>query len=133
MLTVMFLLALVYVAFIAALITLLKSVVVVVVIAAGVLAAQYGFSGRIGLFAMHAREVSPQGRPQLHGTVDRLCALANMAKARVAVSGKDLPHAFATGRARPPSTSHRRPGRAPAVTQEAEPRNLGLSRRRHAE
>ncbi|MET9218328.1 zinc metalloprotease HtpX [Streptomyces sp. NPDC003300] len=98
MVTVMFLLGLVFVAFIAVLVALLKSVVVVVVIAAGVLAAQYWFSDRIALFAMRAHEVTSQEQPELHGAVDRLCALADMPKPLVAVSEMDLPNAFATGR-----------------------------------
>ncbi|WP_435179050.1 zinc metalloprotease HtpX [Actinacidiphila sp. bgisy145] len=98
MVTVLFLLGLVFVAFVAVLVALLKSVVVVVVIAAGVLAAQYWFSDRIALFAMHAHEVTAQEQPELHGAVDRLCALADMPKPQVAVSEMDLPNAFATGR-----------------------------------
>jgi heat shock protein HtpX len=98
MVTVLFLLGLLYVAFAAALIVLLRSVVLVVVIAAGLLAAQYWFSDKIALFAMHAHEVTPDEQPHLHGAVDRLCALADMPKPRVAVSEMDLPNAFATGR-----------------------------------
>ncbi|WP_326798265.1 zinc metalloprotease HtpX [Streptomyces sp. NBC_01808] len=98
MVVTMFLLGLVYVAFVAALIALLKSVVLVVVIAAGVLAVQYWFSDRIALYAMHGRFVTPEEEPQLHGIIDRLCATADMPKPRVAVSGMDLPNAFATGR-----------------------------------
>jgi heat shock protein HtpX len=94
----MFLLGLVYVAFIAALIVLLKSWILVVVIAAGLLAAQYWFSDRIALFAMHGQIVTPEEQPQLHGYVDRLCAAADMPKPRVAISEMDLPNAFATGR-----------------------------------
>lgn len=98
MVVTMFLLGLVYVAFIAALIILIKSVVVVVVIAAGLLFAQYWFSDRIALYAMRARIVTPQEAPQLHGVIDRLCATANMPKPRVAVADAELPNAFATGR-----------------------------------
>ncbi|NUQ97934.1 MAG: zinc metalloprotease HtpX [Streptomyces sp.] len=98
MVTVIFLLGLVYVAFVAALVALLKSVALVVVIVAAMLAAQYWFSDRIALFAMHAHEVTPVEQPHLHGTVDRLCALADMPKPKVAVSEVDLPNAFATGR-----------------------------------
>ena len=94
----MFLLGLLYVAFVAVLIVLLKSWVLVVVIAAGLLTAQYWFSDRIALFAMHGRIVSPEEQPQLHGVIDRLCATADMPKPRVAVSEMDLPNAFATGR-----------------------------------
>ncbi|WP_406723525.1 zinc metalloprotease HtpX [Streptomyces sp. GD-15H] len=94
----MFLLGLVYVAFIAALIVLLKSTVLVVVIAAGLLAAQYWYSDRIALYAMHGRLVTAEEQPQLHGVIDRLCAAADMPKPRVAISEMDLPNAFATGR-----------------------------------
>ncbi|SEN36081.1 zinc metalloprotease HtpX [Actinacidiphila rubida] len=98
MVTVIFLLGLVYVAFVAALVALLKSVALVVVIVAAALVAQYWFSDRIALFAMHAHEVTAEEQPALHGTVDRLCALSDMPKPRVAVSELDLPNAFATGR-----------------------------------
>ncbi|MFF8603117.1 zinc metalloprotease HtpX [Streptomyces sp. NPDC015232] len=94
----MFLLGLLYVAFIAALIVLLKSVVLVVVIAAALLGAQYWYSDRIALYAMRGRLVTPDEQPRLHGVVDRLCASADMPKPRVAVSDMDLPNAFATGR-----------------------------------
>lgn len=94
----MFLLGLVYVAFIAALIVLLKSVVLVVVIAAALLVAQFWFSDRIALYAMHGRLVSREEQPELHGVIDRLCATADMPKPRVAISEMDLPNAFATGR-----------------------------------
>jgi heat shock protein HtpX len=94
----MVLLGLLYVAFIAALIALLKSVVLVVVLAAGLLLAQYWFSDRIALFAMHGRVITSEEEPRLHAVVDRLCAAADMPKPQVAVSTTDLPNAFATGR-----------------------------------
>ncbi|HSA49650.1 MAG TPA: zinc metalloprotease HtpX [Yinghuangia sp.] len=98
MLVTMFLLGLLYVAFVAALIALLKSVVLVVVIAAVLLGAQYWFSDRIAMYAMRSRVVTPEEEPELHGVVDRLCAAADMPKPKVAVSDMDLPNAFATGR-----------------------------------
>jgi heat shock protein HtpX len=93
-----FLLGLVYVAFIAALIVLLKSWFPVVLIAGGLLAAQYWFSDRVALVAMRAHIVTPQEEPRLHGVIDRLCATADMPKPRVALADSDLPNAFATGR-----------------------------------
>ena len=48
--------------------------------------------------AMRAREVSPEEAPELHGMIDRLCALADMPKPRVGIADTDLPNAFATGR-----------------------------------
>jgi heat shock protein HtpX len=98
MLITMFLLGLLYVAFVAVLIVLLKSVVLVVVIAAALLFAQFWFSDRIALFAMRGQIVTPEQSPHLHGMVDRLCASANMPKPQVAISSMDMPNAFATGR-----------------------------------
>ncbi|MBT2507434.1 zinc metalloprotease HtpX [Streptomyces sp. ISL-98] len=98
MVVTMFLLGLLYVAFIAALIVLLKSVALVIVIAVVLLGAQFWFSDRIALFAMRGHIVTAEQQPRLHGVVDRLCATADMPKPRVAVSDMDLPNAFATGR-----------------------------------
>lgn len=94
----LFLLGLLYVAFIAALIALLKSWVLVAVIAALLLGAQYWFSDRIALYAMHGRIVDREEYPELHAVIDRLCAMADMPKPVVAVSAMDMPNAFATGR-----------------------------------
>jgi len=93
-----FLLGLLYVGFVALLIALTKSAVLAVLIAGGMLFAQYWFSDRIALYAMHGRIVTPEEAPQLHGAIDRLCALADMPKPRVAIADVDLPNAFATGR-----------------------------------
>ncbi|GHD29051.1 zinc metalloprotease HtpX [Streptomyces galbus] len=94
----LFLLGLLYVAFVAALVLLLKSWVLVVVVAAGLLGAQYWFSDRIAMFAMRGRVVERAEYPELHAVVDRLCALADMPKPVVAVSAMEMPNAFATGR-----------------------------------
>ncbi|MFB6612658.1 zinc metalloprotease HtpX [Streptomyces sp. NPDC085524] len=94
----MFLLGLVYVAFIATLIVLLKSTVLVVVIAAALLGVQFWYSDRIALYAMRGQIVTAEEQPELHGVIDRLCATADMPKPQVAVSHMDLPNAFATGR-----------------------------------
>jgi heat shock protein HtpX len=98
MLVTVFLLGLLYVAFIGALLVLLKSTLLVVVLAAGLLGSQYWFSDRIALYAMHGRIVTREAQPQLHGVIDRLCATADMPKPQVAIAGTDLPNAFATGR-----------------------------------
>jgi heat shock protein HtpX len=94
----MFLIGLVYVAFIAVLIAVKVPLVWIIVIAGGFLFFQYFFSDRIAMFSMRAREVSAQQEPVLHGIVDRLCALADMPKPKVAVAESDIPNAFATGR-----------------------------------
>lgn len=98
MLLTMFLLGLVYVVFVGALVVLRVPLALVVVIAGGLLFAQYYFSDRIALYALGGREVSPEEAPDLHAIVDRVCALADMAKPRVAVAESDVPNAFATGR-----------------------------------
>ncbi|MFH8340917.1 zinc metalloprotease HtpX [Streptomyces sp. AM6-12] len=94
----MFLLGLLYVAFIAALLVLLKSWLLVVVLMGAMFVAQFWFSDRIAMFAMHGRVVEREEYPELHAVVDRLCAIADMPKPTVAVSEMDMPNAFATGR-----------------------------------
>jgi heat shock protein HtpX len=94
----MFLLGLLYVVFVAVLIAILKSWLLIVLIAGGFLFFQYFFSDRLALRAMRGREVSPEQAPELHQIIDRLCALADMPKPRVAIAESDLPNAFATGR-----------------------------------
>ncbi|MDF9715952.1 zinc metalloprotease HtpX [Nocardioides sp. ChNu-153] len=59
---------------------------------------QWWSSDTLAMRAMRAREVSPQEAPELHGMIDRLCALADMPKPRVGVADMDIPNAFATGR-----------------------------------
>ena len=59
---------------------------------------QWYSSDKLAMRAMRAREVTPQEAPELHGMIDRLCALADMPKPRVGIADLDLPNAFATGR-----------------------------------
>ena len=59
---------------------------------------QWWFSDKAAMRAMRAREVTPEEAPELHGMIDRLCAMADMPKPRVAIADTDLPNAFATGR-----------------------------------
>jgi heat shock protein HtpX len=98
MLGTMFLLGLLYVVFVAVLIAILKSWLLIVLIAGGFLFFQYFFSDRLALSAMRGHEVSPEQAPELHQMVDRLCALADMPKPKVAIADTDMPNAFATGR-----------------------------------
>jgi heat shock protein HtpX len=77
---------------------LLQSLVLILIIGVGLLFAQYWFSAKIAMYAMHAKEVTPEQAPELHGVIDRLCALADMPKPRVAIAQTDVPNAFATGR-----------------------------------
>jgi heat shock protein HtpX len=64
----------------------------------GVAVYQWANSDKVAMRAMRAREVTPEQAPELHGMVDRLCALADMPKPRVGVADTDVPNAFATGR-----------------------------------
>jgi heat shock protein HtpX len=70
----------------------------VIGIPAVILFIQYWASDKIALFGMKAHIVTPEQEPELHGVIDRLCALADMPKPRVAVAETDIPNAFATGR-----------------------------------
>src|SRR5206468_9641481 len=94
----MFLIGALYVAVVALLIAEHVSVGFVVVVAGGLLFAQYYFSDKMALYGMGGRIVTPEEAPELHGVVDRLCALADMPKPRVAIADTDIPNAFATGR-----------------------------------
>ncbi|HET6653027.1 MAG TPA: zinc metalloprotease HtpX [Nocardioides sp.] len=71
---------------------------IIAVIGLGIAWWQWYNSDKLALRAMNAREVSPEEAPELHAVIDRLCALADMPKPRVAIAYTDLPNAFATGR-----------------------------------
>ncbi len=71
---------------------------IVLIFAGAILFVQYWFSDKIALFGMGGRVVTPEQAPQLHGIIDRLCAMADMKKPRVAIADTDVPNAFATGR-----------------------------------
>jgi heat shock protein HtpX len=98
MVLVMFLLGLVYVLFVGVLIALKISAVLIIVIAGGFFLVQFFASDRIALFAMHGHIVTEQEAPELHAIVDRLCAMSNTPKPKVAIADSDVPNAFATGR-----------------------------------
>jgi heat shock protein HtpX len=102
----MFLLGLVFVAFIAAIIgigaaTHASDAVIVLfalVLGGGFAIGSLFYSDKIALSTAGAHEVTPQQAPELHGIVDRVCALADMPKPRVAIANSPIPNAFATGR-----------------------------------
>ncbi len=74
------------------------SMAIVLIVPLGLAFAQYWFSDKIALWGMKGHIVTPEQEPQLHGIIDRLCALADMPKPRVAIADVDMPNAFATGR-----------------------------------
>jgi heat shock protein HtpX len=106
----MFLIGLVFTAFIIAIVLLLTQysnvssggiVFIAVLLAAGISFGSYYWSDKIALSTAGAQLVTPQDGPmaaELHGVIDRLCALADMPKPRVAIAPTDMPNAFATGR-----------------------------------
>ena len=102
----MFLLGLVFVALVIALVFVLAAfkqgagviIFFAVILGAGLTFGSLFWSDKVALRASGAREVSPAEAPDLHGTIDRLCALADMPKPRVAIAQTDMPNAFATGR-----------------------------------
>jgi heat shock protein HtpX len=99
MLVTMFLLGLVYVVFVTIFFAISPSLGTIALIGALIfLIVQYYFSDKLTLFAMHGREVTPEQAPELHGVIDRICALSDTPKPRVAVADTDVPNAFATGR-----------------------------------
>jgi heat shock protein HtpX len=102
----MFLLGLVFVVFVALIIGIGAAskastaiiVLFVVVLGGGMLIGSLFYSDKIALRTAGAHLVTPEQAPQLHGMVDRICALADMPKPAVAIADTDMPNAFATGR-----------------------------------
>jgi heat shock protein HtpX len=69
-----------------------------VVIVGGLALFQYFTSDKLALAASGAKVVGPEEAPELHAMVERLFAMADLPKPRVAVIPTDMPNAFATGR-----------------------------------
>jgi heat shock protein HtpX len=67
-------------------------------IVVGIAVFQYYTSDKIALAASGAKIVSREEAPELHDMVERLCALADLPKPRVAIMDTPVPNAFATGR-----------------------------------
>jgi heat shock protein HtpX len=93
------LLGLLYVGFAVALLyfahfSLAPMLVIIVLIAV----VQYWTSDKLALAASGAKIVSREEAPDLHAMVERLCAMADLPKPRIAVIPTDVPNAFATGR-----------------------------------
>jgi heat shock protein HtpX len=99
MFTTMFLLGALYVAFFVVLLSVTDLGVLPIVVIMGLLAfVQYFTSDKIALAASGAKVVSREQAPELHDMVERLCAMSDLPKPRVAVIPTDIPNAFATGR-----------------------------------
>jgi heat shock protein HtpX len=95
----MFLLGALYVGFFIVMVQLFDfGLVPIILIIAGLAFLQYFTSDKIALAASGAKVVSREQAPELHEMVERLCAMADLPKPRVAVIPTDIPNAFATGR-----------------------------------
>jgi heat shock protein HtpX len=98
MATTMFLLGLVYVAFVGVLFAAGVNAMFIVVIAGGMALLQLFASDKMALHAMGAREVTPAEAPEFHAMIDRLCVQADLPKPKVAIAQTRMPNAFALGR-----------------------------------
>jgi heat shock protein HtpX len=95
----LFLLGALYVAFFVVLLSFTDLGIGFVIVIIGVLAfVQYYTSDKIALRASGAKVVERDEAPELHDMVERLCAMADLPKPRIAVVPTDVPNAFATGR-----------------------------------
>jgi heat shock protein HtpX len=99
MVATMFTLGLLYVLFFVFLLSFTNVGLFAVILILGVLAfVQYFTSDKIALLASGAKVVEREQAPELHDMVERLAAMADLPKPRVAVIPTDVPNAFATGR-----------------------------------
>ena len=94
----MFMLVVVYIAFIGVLSYLGLPLITILLFAGVMLFAQYYFSDKMVLYSTGARVVTESEEPGLHEIVSRLCIEADLPKPRVAVVNSSIPNAFATGR-----------------------------------
>jgi heat shock protein HtpX len=69
-----------------------------IVIVFGLAAFQYFTSAKLALLASGAKVVERDEAPELHDMVERLCAMSDLPKPKLAVIDTPVPNAFATGR-----------------------------------
>ena len=94
----MFLLAAVYLLFLAFLASMGTSMGFMLLFIGLFMGLQYYYSDRLVLWSMKATVVSEEEEPKLHQTVTRLCAMADLPKPRIAIVRTPVPNAFATGK-----------------------------------
>src|SRR3954453_4953374 len=93
------LLGLLYVVFAVVLFNVLNvGLIPMIVIVVGIAAFQYYTSDKLALLASGAKVVERDQAPELHDMIERLCALSDLPKPKVAIIDSDVPNAFATGR-----------------------------------
>ncbi|TMM07656.1 MAG: zinc metalloprotease HtpX [Actinobacteria bacterium] len=94
-----FLLGLLYVIFAIVLLQYLNvGLVPMLLIVIGLAFFQYYTSDKLALKAAGAKVLERDEAPELHDLVERLCAMADLPKPKVAIVDTDVPNAFATGR-----------------------------------
>jgi heat shock protein HtpX len=98
MLLTMFLLGVLYLGFLAVLLSMHVSQMVIILFMGGFMFLQYFFSDKMILASMGAKIVTESEAPKLHQIVSRLCANADLPMPRIAVVKTSMPNAFATGR-----------------------------------
>jgi len=98
MLLTFFLLGALYLAFLVVLLYFQADLLTTLIFIGGFMFLQYFYSDRMVLWSMGARLVSESEAPNLHETVSRLCAMADLPKPRIAMVNSSIPNAFATGR-----------------------------------
>ena len=111
-------LGLLYVVFIAVLISVGVGAIFILLIAGGFALVQLLFGDKIALASMRARVTEPHEAPELHAMVERLCQLADIPKPKIAIA-QAIPNAFAAG---PPQDGHG--VRDHRIMRQLEPRQL---------
>jgi heat shock protein HtpX len=115
------LLGLLYVIFAVVLFNVLSvGLVPMLVIVIGIAFFQYFTSDKLALKASGAKVVERDEAPELHDMIERLCAMADLPKPRVAIIDTDVPNAFATGR----SPKHAAVAVTRGLWQRLEPREI---------
>jgi heat shock protein HtpX len=115
------LLGLLYVVFAVVLFNVLSvGLVPMILIVVGIAFFQYFTSDKLALAASGAKVVERDQAPELHDMIERLCAMADLPKPRVAIIDTDVPNAFATGR----SPKHAAVAVTRGLWQRLEPREV---------
>lgn len=94
----MFLMGILYAAFVLILWSSGISIIFVGLIAGVILAVQYFMSEKLVLRSTGAKEVAREQEPELYAMVERLAGVAGMPMPKLAVIDSPVPNAFATGR-----------------------------------
>jgi heat shock protein HtpX len=101
MILTMFLLAVLYLIFLAVVLTFggpWTNILLIFMML--ILFVQFFFSDKLVLWSTGGRIVTEQEEPRLHETVSRLCAIADLPKPKIAIVESNVPNAFATGRSK---------------------------------